>query len=199
MRFWTGIFALLLAPQLYRTHDQPCDCDPKRPETMQARECSLCREAEKEPPDVLYFFLKDINPRKPNRWLILPRAHSDGMHHLRMDAVQGMAFWQGAIEKASSLWGSQWGLAANGERSRTQCHAHVHIGKLVDQAAAEEGQYLYQLGASPAAGAAATTFAGPAELKIPGHGEGFWIHPTSGGLHLHVEDPSAACEFVLMR
>ena len=31
---------------------------------MQARECGLCREADKHPADQRVFFLKDINPRK---------------------------------------------------------------------------------------------------------------------------------------
>ena len=49
---------------------------------MKRRQCSLCREAEKQPADQSIFFLKDINPRKPNRWLALPRAHFGGLHHL---------------------------------------------------------------------------------------------------------------------
>jgi hypothetical protein len=43
-------------------------------ESMAKRECGLCREAEKQPQDTPVFFLKDINPNKPNRWLALPRA-----------------------------------------------------------------------------------------------------------------------------
>ena len=43
---------------------------------MAKHECGLCREAEKLPQDPSVFFLKDINPRKPNRWLALPRAHT---------------------------------------------------------------------------------------------------------------------------
>ena len=42
---------------------------------MEARPCGLCREAEKQPPGVKVFFLKDANPSKPNRWLALPRSH----------------------------------------------------------------------------------------------------------------------------
>ena len=45
---------------------------------MAARECSLCREAEKQPAEPGVFFLKDVNPRKPNRWLALLRQHVDG-------------------------------------------------------------------------------------------------------------------------
>ena len=42
-----------------------CACDPEKPETMEMRQCSLCREAEKHSADERIFFLKDINPRKP--------------------------------------------------------------------------------------------------------------------------------------
>src|ERR1035438_4332636 len=52
-----------------------CTCDVTRPETMEARQCGLCREAEKQPAGVKVFFLKDANPSKPNRWLALPRSH----------------------------------------------------------------------------------------------------------------------------
>ena len=44
-----------------------CYCDVAKPETMEARQCSLCKEAEKQPPDVKFFFLKDANPMKANR------------------------------------------------------------------------------------------------------------------------------------
>ena len=37
-------------------------------ETLDARPCSLCREAEKQPADTRIFFLKDVNPTKPGRW-----------------------------------------------------------------------------------------------------------------------------------
>ena len=29
------------------------------------------------------------------------------------------------------MWGDEWGVAYNGERVRTQCHMHLHIGKLL--------------------------------------------------------------------
>ena len=57
-----------------------CACDISNPETLGARECGLCKEAETQPPDVAVFFLKDNNPRKPNRWLALPRFHGKGGH-----------------------------------------------------------------------------------------------------------------------
>ena len=59
-----------------------CSCDPARPETLEARQCGLCREAEKQPAGIKVFFLKDANPTKPNRLLILPRKHYPGPHSL---------------------------------------------------------------------------------------------------------------------
>ena len=92
----------------------------EQPETMSARQCSLCREAEKQPADQSVFFLKDINPRKPNRWLALPRTHDGGLHHLHdMSLSSRTALWTAAIDKAKSMWGENWGVAYNGEKVRT--------------------------------------------------------------------------------
>src|SRR2546423_2038328 len=111
-----------------------CACVWRKPETLEARECALCREAEKQPAEPLVFFLKDVNPRKPNRLLALPRFHGKGQDALAdMTPQQRLLLWTAAIEKAKSLWGDQWGLAVNGEMARTQCHAHIHIGKLLER------------------------------------------------------------------
>ena len=66
------IIALSLLP-LSRADVRNCLCDVAVPETLVARECSLCVEAEKHPADIEYFFLRDANPTKPHRWLALPR------------------------------------------------------------------------------------------------------------------------------
>src|SRR4051812_23251587 len=109
-----------------------CECDPANETSMAARQCSLCREAEKQPSDIAFFYLKDINPRKPNRWLVLPRRHGSGQHHLHdLSKEDRIALWKAAITKGRELWGDEWGLAYNGEQVRTQCHTHVHIGKLI--------------------------------------------------------------------
>jgi diadenosine tetraphosphate (Ap4A) HIT family hydrolase len=111
-----------------------CPCDHSIAETLLAYpQCSLCLESEFHNPDVPYFFVQDIDPSKPNRWLILPRAHDKGMQNLSdlSAAVRGK-FWAAAIQKAEELWGKNWGLAINGELARGQCHAHAHIGKLLD-------------------------------------------------------------------
>lgn len=146
---------------------------------MAAHECGLCREAESQPPDVAFFFLKDNNPRKPNRWLILPRAHLHVLADLAPEVR--LALWNAAIAKGRSLWGDQWGLAMNGDERRTQCHAHVHIGKLLD--GVENSNF--------------TVAEGPADIVVPKDGTGFWIHPVGSVLHVHAGDQ--VTEFVLMR
>jgi diadenosine tetraphosphate (Ap4A) HIT family hydrolase len=170
--------ALAMVVSLY-ADVRSCACDLSKPESMAARECGLCREAENQPADVPIFFLKDINPRKPNRWLALPRAHTHALNEMLPEARS--ALWNAAIEKARSLWGDQWGLAVNGDERRTQCHAHIHIGKLLDTA---ENPTLVEVDR-------------PADIPIPTDGTGFWVHPVGNKLHVHSGEQ--VTEFVLMR
>ena len=65
LRILAAVGVLLLP--LTRADVRTCQCDVARPETMDARECSLCKEAEKQPGYVSYFALRDTNPTKPNR------------------------------------------------------------------------------------------------------------------------------------
>ena len=88
-------------------------------------------------------------------------------------------------------------MAANGELARSQCHAHAHIGKLLD--GVEGNEFLYKRGFSRIPGRAPIMVKGPDRIKTPGKGAAFWIHPVEGGLHVHIEDRTAAAEFVLMR
>jgi diadenosine tetraphosphate (Ap4A) HIT family hydrolase len=180
-------------------YESRCPCDHSIAETLLAYpQCSLCLESEFHPPHEPFFFVKDINPSKPNRWLILPRAHDKGMQNLAdLTDLDAAGFWAAAIRKGEELWGRQWGLAVNGELARSQCHAHVHIGKLLD--GVEGNEFLFRMGLSRAPGKAPVTVAGPEGIRAPDKGAGFWIHPVEGGLHLHVEDITALCEFVLMR
>src|SRR5690348_6447177 len=69
MKFSPAIALLLATAPLAFADISHCACDISNPETMAARECGLCKEAEKQPADGAVFFLKDSNPRKPNRWL----------------------------------------------------------------------------------------------------------------------------------
>ena len=98
-----------------------CPCDPAQPATLAERQCSLCGVAEKQPLDVPVFIVKDINPRKPNRWLALPRAHGEKAHHLHeMTPAARTELWTTAIAKSRELFGEQWGVAYNGEKVSTK-------------------------------------------------------------------------------
>jgi len=147
-----------------------CACDVTKPDTLEARECGLCKAAERQPAEPPFFFVKDNNPRKPNRWLVLPRAHYKSGHALiEMPAAERTAFWMAAIEKAKSLFPDSWGLAVNGEESRTQCHGHIHIGKLLDTA--ETANFI--------------VVDGPAAIPLPEGGTGLWVHPVGNKFHVH--------------
>jgi hypothetical protein len=69
----------------------------------------------------------------------------------------------------------------NGDERRTQCHTHLHIGKLL------EGTET-----SPTA-----IVDSPAAIPIPTDGTGFWVHAVAGKLHVHSGEQ--VTEFVLMR
>lgn len=162
--------------------DTPCACDPAQPDTMKRRECSLCAEAEKQPADQLVFFVKDINPRKANRTLAIPRIHTPGQHPLAdLSAEQRTRIWQASIDKAKSLWGESWALAYNGDHVRTQCHSHIHIGKLLP--GVETGNFIV---VDSAAG-----------IPVPKE-DGFWIHGAEGG-KMHVHTGEQITETVLLR
>ena len=157
----------LLAGLALRADFVTCNCDPTRPETLEARQCSLCREAEKQPVDVKVFFLQDANPTKPNRWLALPRTHERSIDLL--NSQQRVELWTAAIAKAKSLFGDQWGIAYNAPSVQTQCHVHLHIGKLIS--GVETSQFI--------------TVAKIDEIPVPASGEGYWIHPAGKLFHVH--------------
>jgi diadenosine tetraphosphate (Ap4A) HIT family hydrolase len=170
-----GILLLLLLAVV-------CECDLADAAKMTARECGLCREAEKHPTETDVFFLKDINPRKPNRWLALPRRHGPSNHPLsEMTPKERAAFWAAAIGKARELWGDEWGLAINGDGSRTQCHAHLHIGKLLK--GVETDNFV--------------AVSSPAQIPVPQDGSGLWVHPVGNKLHVHLNEQIT--ETVLLR
>lgn len=171
------------APYSVRADVRTCHCDPSNPSSMEEdRQCSLCIEAERQPPYLDVFFLKDKNPTKPNRLLALPRAHAAGGHPLSsLSPETRHLLWAMSITKAQELWGNDWGIAYNGEEKRTQCHTHLHIGKLLpDQENTRS-----------------VTVAGPADIPAPTDGTGLWVHPVAGKLHVHLGEQ--VNEFVLMR
>ena len=169
------VAAVLVLVPFTRADVRSCQCDPALPETMKARECSLCSEAEKQPADVEFFAVRDTNPNKPNRWIMLPRFHGNRPQQLlEMTPEQRTNYWNAAIAKARELWGDQWGIALNSTEKRTQCHIHLHIGKLLPDA--ENDRFV--------------TVDGPADIPVPRDGDGVWIHPAGSKLHAHIEEPA---------
>jgi hypothetical protein len=143
----------------------------------------LCVEAEKQPPGQIVFFLKDANPRKANRLLALPRAHASGLHRLAdLPRETQIALWTAAIDKAKGLYpNGDWGVAYNGDRVRTQCHVHVHIGRMLP--GVETDNFI--------------VVDSPAAIPPPDD-FGYWIHPVEGG-KLHVHRGEQITETVLLR
>jgi diadenosine tetraphosphate (Ap4A) HIT family hydrolase len=157
-----AVFALCLRGDIVT-----CACDPARPETLEARQCGLCREAEKQPAGVKVFFLKDANPTKPNRWLALPRSHERSIDLLSDE--QRADLLAAAVGKAKALFGDEWAIAYNAPSVQTQCHVHLHIGKLIP--GVETNQFF--------------TATKIDEITAPPKGEGFWIHPQGNLFHVH--------------
>ena len=55
-----------------------------------------------------------------------------------MTPEQRTAYWSAAIAKAREAWPNDpWGIALNSTERRTQCHMHLHIGKLLPNLADE--------------------------------------------------------------
>ena len=160
--------AVLFAGLALRADFVTCNCDAVKPETLEARQCSLCREAEKQLTNVKVFFLKDANPSKPNRWLALPRTHERSVDLL--SSQERIELWTAAIAKAKLLFGDQWAIAYNSPSVQTQCHVHFHIGKLIP--GVETSQFV--------------TVAKIEDIPVPRSGEGCWVHPQGNQLHVHI-------------
>jgi diadenosine tetraphosphate (Ap4A) HIT family hydrolase len=160
-----------------------CGCDPAQPGTLTERTCSLTNEANKQAEGVEIFFLKDANPRKSNRTLALPRRIVPReIHELRhLSAAERNQLWRESIKKAKELWGDNWGVAYNGVNVRTQCHLHVHIGKLLKGVDSGKAIYVRRL----------------EDIPVPKDGTGLWIHPVGNRLKVHLNEQ--ICETVLLR
>lgn len=167
------IVTLYLAFPTARADVRGCKCDTSDLAAMEKQhECSLCIIANKQPAYEDVFFLKDANPTKPNRVLVLPRLHTPGSHPLSaLTPEMRHVLWSAAIARAQDTWGDGWGIAYNGEERRTQCHTHLHIGKLLP----------YQEST-----ANTITVESVTEIPAPTDGTGLWIHPVNGKLHVHL-------------
>ncbi len=175
----TVFLGVCLTAGLLRADIVNCACDIARPETLEARQCSLCREAEKQPPDVQIFVLKDTNPTKPNRWLVLPRNHARSLDQL--SAAERLDLFSRAITKARTLFPENWAIAYNAPQVQTQCHVHLHLGKLIPGVETEQFLVVNKVD----------------EIPAPAPGEGYWIHPAGNALHVHTGEQIT--ETVLLR
>ena len=172
----SSLLAVLFLLPLSRADVRNCMCDVARPETLEAPECSLCKTAEEQPAGAPFFAIKDRNvERKPNRWLMLPRFHGNRPQTLdEMTPEQRTRYWAATIAKAQELWGDEWGIAMNSTEKRTQCHMHIHIGKLLPDM--ENDKFVVA--------------DGPAQIPVPKDGGGQWVHPVAGKLHVHIDEPA---------
>jgi len=160
----------VLAAFAVRADVRDCVCNLDSPSITETRGCSLCLEAEKQSSGAPVFALHDNDPAKPNRWLILTRAHVDGPNPLtKMSAGDRLAFWDAAIAKGKEVWGGDWAVAMNGDIARRQCHFHAHVGKLLDGKESDAGFFVD----------------GAADLPVLTDGTGFWFHPSGARLHVH--------------
>src|SRR5271170_2565817 len=159
--FWLIVLAFFLLP--VRADVRNCECDLSKPVDLEHhRECSLCVEAEKQPAYIEVFFLKDKNPTKPNRVLALPRVHGPGGQPLSsLSSETRHMLWAAAIARAQEAWGNDWAIAYNGDERRTQCHAHLHIGKLLPD---QENDHFSVVDSA-------------ASIPVPA-GTGLWVHPV---------------------
>ena len=172
-RIWVAAVLCLLP--VTRADVRNCQCDVTQPATLDARECSLCKEAEKHPADVQFFFVRDANPNKPNRWLALPRVHGNRPQQLSdMTPQDRAAYWKAAFDKAREMWGQDWGIALNSTERRTQCHLHFHIGKLLP--GSEDEKFVLADGAET--------------IPVPAEGGGIWVHPVGPKYHVHLDEPA---------
>ncbi len=157
-----------------------CPCDHAASESLQLRVCSLCKTAEDHSGPI--YFLKDINPHKPNRYLALPKTHGSGFQSTSSLAPALRAqLWKSAIERAEDIFPGRWGIAENSHFFRTQCHAHLHIGPLSPEVEDSDGS-LYD---------------STADFPNPAPRGGMWLHPKDGAYCVHLDRDLA--EIVLVR
>src|SRR5258708_33727899 len=119
---------------------------------------------------------------KPNPPLLPPRRHWETVHEMStMTHEQRTALWTAAFARAEELWGKEWGVAYNGAQVRTQCHLHIHIGKLLHGVELDRDFIVVSK---------------PSDIPVI-TGEGIGIHPVNGKFHVHQHEQRA--ETVLMR
>jgi hypothetical protein len=156
-----------------------CVCDFSKPGGAAKIECALSMIARNQPTWEAAFLLKDNSPAKPHQWLALPKGEYGGGSPLSlMKDSERLALWSVAAQKAKDLFGDDWALAMNGA-DRSQCHLHIHIGKMKPGSEKGGGIVVDDLSQIPA----------------PSNGNGVWVHPEGGKLHVHTDE--VGTEYVL--
>ena len=156
-----------------------CSCDFSTPGGTAKKECALSLIAHNEPGFEVAFLLKDNSAEKPHQWLAMPKGEYGGGSPLSlMKDNERLALWSVAVQKAKDLFGDDWALAMNGY-DRSQCHLHIHIGKMKPGSEKGGGLVIDTLSQIPA----------------PSNGNGVWLHPEGGKLHVHTDE--VATEYVL--
>ncbi len=177
------ILLLLLAALATKADVRTCECDVARPDVAKIPGCSLCAVAERQPAGDGVFLLKDIDPKKPSRWLALPRQHYDGPYPLnRMTRKERTDFWNAAIAKGQAMWGPDWAIAVNSDYRRLQCHIHAHIDRMRPGLEVAGGLYVDR----------------PEEIPVHPDGMGLWFHPVGSRLHVHYDAEAPELDVFVM-
>lgn len=139
-------------------------------------ECSLCNEAVRRRPEhgSSTIVIKDRNVCK-GRWLALPQEHR-GPCIQTLPTVSPQArrdLGRTAIAKALAEFGPGFGLAINPSAERSQCHLHVHIGRLRPNVACS---------------AVMASVSSPDEVFAAATDQGVWVHAAGGGYHVHTSE-----------
>ena len=100
-----------------------------KPETLEARQCGLCREAEKQPRRRQSFLSQGCQSQQAES-LAGAAAIARAVHRI-IERRTACGLLAAAVEKAKALFGDEWAIAYNAPSVQTQCHVHLHIGKLI--------------------------------------------------------------------
>jgi hypothetical protein len=141
---------------------------------LAAPECSLCGEAVRRRPQRdggSTIVIEDKNPCK-GRWLALPLEHR-GPCMQTLSTLSPKArgdLGRTAVAKAAAEFGPGFGLAINPPDQRTQCHLHVHIGRLRPNVTCS---------------ATIAAVSSPDDVFAIATDQGMWVHAAGGGYHVH--------------
>src|SRR5207248_7930890 len=102
MRVTAPLFLILCGLAAQAQELLHCECDHSTHAAYDQRNCGLCAEVDKALSSVEVVFVKDNDPKKPNRWLALPREHAAASFQLLSDVPPSRRteLWRQAIARA---------------------------------------------------------------------------------------------------